>query len=289
MMPREKSLPYVYPEHLKEDVRQAPRAPGVYIFYGEDERLPLYIGKSVNLRSRLQAHLCNTREARLLQQTRRIAFECTAGEVGALLLEAQLIKIRQPLFNRRLRRLGTLHSIVLQNGHIDIRSAARINYGVEQDVFGLFKHRHAAKEHIRTLADEHRLCLQQLGVEKRSGYRGCFRASINKCGGVCMGRESEEEHTARLMAALASYRIACWPFPGPVALRECHDTLEQVHIVDHWHYLGSFDTLAQACQAEWRGVNAFDADVYRILANPILKGEGEVIRLIREGGHLSRA
>lgn len=287
MMPREKSLLYVYPEHLKEDVRQAPRAPGVYVFYGEDERLPLYIGKSVNLRSRLNAHLCNTSEARLLHQTRRIAFECTAGEVGALLLEAHLIKTRQPLFNRRLRRLGTLHSLVLRQERLDIRSAAKIDYGVEEDVFGLFKNRHAAIAYIRELADEHRLCLQHLGVEKASGRRGCFRASIGKCSGVCVGRELPSEHTARLVNALASYRIASWPFPGPVALRERYDTLEQVHIVDHWHYLGSFDSLAQACQAAWQVVDTFDADVYRILAGPILKGEDEVIRLVREGEKVS--
>lgn len=279
MNPREKSLPYVYPEHLKEDVRRAPRAPGVYIFHGENERLPLYIGKSINLRSRLNAHLCNAKEARLLSQTQRITYQCTAGEIGALLLEAKLIKQRQPLFNRRLRRLGTLHSLVFVSGKLVVQSASEIDYGKEEHVFGLFKHRHAAKEFIRTIADEHKLCLQQLGVEKGHGRKGCFRASINKCAGVCLGRESVSDHQSRLLAALESYRIAIWPFAGPVALRERFDMLEQVHIVDRWHYLGSFDSLAHAQQNAWRVEDAFDADVYRILATPILKGQGEIICL----------
>lgn len=36
-----------------------PDAPGVYIFHGAEGDLPLYIGKSVQLRSRLLAHLRN--------------------------------------------------------------------------------------------------------------------------------------------------------------------------------------------------------------------------------------
>ncbi len=40
----------------------------------------------------------------MLRQSRRITWQRTAGELGALLLEARLIKEQQPLFNKRLRR-----------------------------------------------------------------------------------------------------------------------------------------------------------------------------------------
>ncbi|MEY3765495.1 MAG: Excinuclease cho, partial [Pseudomonadota bacterium] len=81
-----------------------PRTSGVYIFKG-DGTLPLYIGKSVDLRSRVLAHLRAADEAEMMAQTRRVEFIETAGELGALLLEAQLIKQQSPLFNIRLRRL----------------------------------------------------------------------------------------------------------------------------------------------------------------------------------------
>ena len=83
---------YEYPEHLRAAISDMPAAPGVYIFHGEEGDLPLYIGKSINLRNRLLAHLRTPDEARMLRQTRRISHIRTAGEIGALLLEARLIK-----------------------------------------------------------------------------------------------------------------------------------------------------------------------------------------------------
>lgn len=49
----------------------------------------------------------------MLRQARRISWICTAGEMGALLLEARLIKEQQPLFNKRLRRNRQLCSLQL--------------------------------------------------------------------------------------------------------------------------------------------------------------------------------
>lgn len=95
---------YQYPEHLRTSLELLPKSPGVYLFHGLSDSMPLYIGKSINIRSRVMAHFRTQDEARLLRQTQRISFHETAGEVGALLLEAQLIKQQQPLFNKRLRR-----------------------------------------------------------------------------------------------------------------------------------------------------------------------------------------
>ena len=81
-----------------------PSALGVYIFHGAEGDLPLYVGKSVNLRSRLLVLLRTADEARLLRQALRISHVRAAGEIGALLLEARLVKEMYPLFNQRLRR-----------------------------------------------------------------------------------------------------------------------------------------------------------------------------------------
>jgi excinuclease Cho len=106
---------YEYPEHLRPWVEALPNLPGVYLFHGESDTLPLYIGKSVNLRSRVLSHLRTPEEAAMLRQARSISWQRTAGELGALLLEAQLIKERQPLFNKRLRRNKQLCSLLLED------------------------------------------------------------------------------------------------------------------------------------------------------------------------------
>ncbi|MGM1234481.1 endonuclease, partial [Escherichia coli] len=39
---------YEYPEHLRSFLNDLPTRPGVYLFHGESDTMPLYIGKSVN-------------------------------------------------------------------------------------------------------------------------------------------------------------------------------------------------------------------------------------------------
>ncbi len=114
-----------------------PRTSGVYIFKGEGT-LPLYIGKSVDIRSRVLAHLRAEDEAEMIAQSRRVDYIETAGEIGALLLEARLIKQQSPLFNIRLRRLRNLCSIRLaeQDGAVipEILSGKAVAVGQTDDL-----------------------------------------------------------------------------------------------------------------------------------------------------------
>ncbi|MES2879451.1 MAG: exonuclease domain-containing protein, partial [Pseudomonadota bacterium] len=99
------------PPQLETHVGDIPETPGVYLFYGEGP-LPLYIGKSIKLRSRVMSHFQaagkDPREMRIAQEIRRVEWKETAGELGALLLEARLVKDQQPVYNRHLRRSNTL-------------------------------------------------------------------------------------------------------------------------------------------------------------------------------------
>lgn len=97
-----------------------PKAAGVYVFHGEDGPLPLYVGKSVCLRTRVLDHLRTPEEARMLHQARRITFQRTAGDVGAQLLESHLVKRLKPIYNRRLRQVKTLYSLRLAEGRVTV-------------------------------------------------------------------------------------------------------------------------------------------------------------------------
>lgn len=272
---------YAYPEHLRESVEALPPLPGVYIFHGEPaDQLPLYIGKSVNLRARVLSHLRNPDEARMLRQTRRITHQRTAGEVGALLLEASLIKQQQPLYNQKLRRSRQLCALRLSaTGRPEVVDARTHNFATTPDLFGLYSSRHAALDGLRTLADLHKLCYGALGLEKLAPGRGCFRASLHQCAGVCRGDETLAAHQARLIAALDTLRVACWPHAGAIGLRERDEEgLEQIHVIRNWCYLGSADTLAQA-RALDQPAAGFDADGYKILCRPLLSGTAELLPL----------
>ena len=269
---------YEYPEHLLEWLEGVPSAPGVYIFHAAEGELPLYIGKSINLRARLLSHFRCEDEARMLRQTVRISFTRTAGEIGALLLEAQLIKQQQPLFNQKLRRNRQLCSLQLGNEGPEVVYSRDIDFANTPDIFGLYGSRHSALEALRNLADMHKLCYGALGLEKLSKGRPCFRSMIHKCAGVCRGAETTEQHQARLKNALEELRVVTWPYPGAIGIEEQWQELREIHVINNWCYLGSASTLSEAQKLNTM-VKGFDADGYKILCKPILSGSAEIIPL----------
>ena len=291
---------FEYPAHLLPLIEDLPTAPGVYTFHGEEGDLPLYIGKSVNLRSRVLSHLRTADEARMLRQTRRISHIRTAGEIGALLLEAQLIKQQQPLFNQKLRRNRQLCSLRLaldpatgQPGTVpEVVYSTDVNFATEPQLFGLFTSRVAALDALRDLAGPPRLCLGLLGLEKLPPGRACFRAQLRQCAGACRGDESAAAHHQRLLASLEALRVTCWPYPGAVGLVERWADGEgtpavaarqraaavQIHVVHNWCYLGSVSRVRDARKLNTVAAS-FDADGYKILCRPLLAGEVEVVAL----------
>jgi excinuclease Cho len=270
--------PYEYPAHLREAIEHLPQAPGVYVFHGEEGDLPLYIGKSVQLRSRVLSHFRTVSEARMLRQTRRISYVRTAGEVGALLLEAQMIKLQQPLWNQKLRRNRQLCSLSLRSDKPEVVYSKDVNFARESHLFGLFSSRHGALEMLRQLADEQKLCYGALGLEKLPPGKPCFRAMLHQCAGVCRGEESLDAHHARLFSRLADLQIACWPFGGAVGIVERFEELFEIHVVRNWAYLGSATSMDAAKQLDSPAAG-FDADGYKILCKPILTGAAEVVCL----------
>lgn len=270
---------YEYPSHLRAAIADMPSAPGVYIFHGAEGDLPLYIGKSINLRSRLLAHLRNPEEARLLRQTQRISHMRTAGEIGALLLEAQLIKQQHPLLNQKLRRNRQLCALrVSAGGQPEVVYSKDLNFATASDLYGLYPSRHAALESLRQLADDQRLCYAALGLEKLTPGRACFRAMLHQCAGLCRGDETPSAHQQRLFTALEGLQLVCWPYSSAVGLVERDQALKQIHVIHHWHYLGSVSSTAEARKLK-KVAPGFDADGYKILCKPLLSGRAKILLL----------
>jgi excinuclease Cho len=269
---------YEYPTHLREAIQDLPAAPGVYVFHGEEGDLPLYIGKSVNLRHRVLSHLRTVEETRMLRQTKRISHIRTAGEIGALLLEASMIKQQQPLLNQKLRRSRQLCALTMQGGVPAVVYSRDVNFATASDLYGLYSSRHSALEALRQIADDNRLCYGALGLEKLKEGRPCFRAMLHQCAGVCRGDESVEAHQTRLFACLDELKVACWPYPGAIGLVERFEDDCQVHVIRNWCYLGSVSDVSTAASLDVQAAG-FDADGYKILCKPIFSGSANVVLL----------
>ena len=114
---KEPALP---PQLDRAAIDAIPEAPGVYLLYGESGP-PLYIGKSRSMRSRVLQHFYSS--AAWLQAVRRIDWQRTVGELGALLTEARLVKQLAPLHNRQLRRPERLCGFVFDGKRLRLVSA----------------------------------------------------------------------------------------------------------------------------------------------------------------------
>jgi len=274
------------PPHIDRAVIDAiPEAPGVYLFYGEGGT-PLYVGKSVSLRSRVLSHFCcglrSQKATELSREVRRIDWQRTVGELGALLREAKLVKALQPPYNRQLRRAESLCGFVFDMKRLRLAHPHEIDGETLPYVYGLFRSRRDALEALRGLADEHRLCLQALGFETPVRPRGCWRFQLGKCEGACAGRENIHVHHGRVAQALARLKAIDWPHPGPLGIveRDRNREATEVHVVDRWCYLGAARSDAELAELVGSARRPpFDYDEYRILARHLAKKSVRTLRL----------
>jgi len=258
-----------------------PEGPGVYLFYGEKD-VPLYVGKSISLRSRVMSHFSGdhriNKDMRIAAEVKRIDWIETAGELGALIEEARLVKKLSPVHNRQLRRSSELcswHWPAQQHSAAPQLVSARDLHGDEfRDLFGLFRSRRTAIEALRELATQHQLCHALLGLEKRTGP--CFAYQIKRCRGVCAGIETPAAHAVRLATALAKLRVRAWPFAGRIAVRETAADGErsELHVLDQWCHIGTVRDPAELHELQDTVQRPlFDLDTYKILHRFLFGGK----------------
>ncbi len=209
------------PAHIDRAMVDAiPDAPGVYLFYGEGAA-PLYVGKSIAMRTRVLQHfgddVRSSKEMQLAREVRRIEWQRTAGELGALLREAALVKELLPVFNRQLRRPAR---------------AVRLRPGREAPAPGAGLRRARASRTCTACSAPGAPRWRRCAASRTSTACACrpwasrprarARASATRSGAapaLCAGKETFQAHHARLAAALGALKTLAWPWRGPVGVR----------------------------------------------------------------------
>jgi DNA polymerase III subunit epsilon len=278
------------PPHLDANLLDdMPETPGVYLFYGDSD-LPLYIGKSVNIRARVLSHFssdhASTKEMRISQELKHVEWITTAGDFSALMLESRLVKQRQPIHNRQLRNERQLCSWKLSSNPqaknlLELVRENDINPAELGILFGTFKTKRQAVETLRHISDAHQLCPRLIGLETWA-KGACFSSQINRCKGACCGRETLETHYIRLQMALMTHKLKTWPFAGKIAIKERSDENDktQMHVFHHWTYLGSAEDEQELAEISQAPVNLqFDLDTYKLLIKALNGAKTQVIQL----------
>jgi DNA polymerase-3 subunit epsilon len=254
-------------------VAELPDGPGVYIF--EDETgSPLYIGKSVNIKKRVMSHFGKDHEVesefKMSQGVVNIEAISTNGELEALLLESQLIKERQPLHNKKLRRTQKLtlaRKSVNTDGFlsVSIEDIDKITPEDTEDILAVYSTKGRAKEFLNQIIKDYGLCPKLFGFEKSRG--ACFSYQLKRCEGACAGKIPAEAYNARLLDIFEDKRIQNWPFGSPVVIEEKapDDIAKKSFIVDQWCVIARVESALDYTPNVKFYEKAFDIDTYKIL------------------------
>lgn len=253
-----------------------PERPGVYYFYDSNNVL-LYIGKSINIRKRVLSHFYKPDETKhhadMISQVTIIEHKCTAGELGALLLESAEIKRLYPLYNRRLRQLKHLYSWIL-NSEYKPELKLIDDISDEQISVGLYRSPQRAKMWLKNLIEKNQLCAKVLGLEKTT--RSCFNYQLKRCLGACCDKEPIDIHNQRLLKAFEDFSLITWSWKGAIAILEedyLHN-IKQWHIINQWRYMTTVESLDSVINEP---LPPFSRDAYLILIGFLKQNNPEII------------
>ncbi len=181
-------------DSLRTAAAGAPDLPGVYRFLGAGGRL-LYIGKARNLRVRLQGHLSNPGDRRhrlLMERARAIEWTVTPGELEAMVLEAELIRLHKPPLNVELRGSDYFPWLLVTTDEEYPRLIITRNPDRSRNVprFGPYPDAGNLRRLTAFLMEIHPL--RRCGSSRpASRKRPCLMGQMNRCPAPCTGRNPE--------------------------------------------------------------------------------------------------
>ena len=262
------------PPNIQQSVIDSiPDTPGCYLFYGE-HNAPLYIGKSIAMRTRVMSHfqsaLTVRKEMKLSLQVFHIDWIQTSGELTALILESRLIKERMPSMNIKLRKSKDLCAWQLVTDSAGVRKPTLVTHtqlqpGLQDNLYGLFYSKKEAHSYLAAVAKKHQLCEALLGLEKAVEGKPCFGYQVKQCQGACIGKVSLDVHHLKLQTALNLYKVQVWPYEGAIAIKDG----DSMVVIDKWCYLGIANDHDELYSLAESGKAEFDLDIYKIVKKAI--------------------
>lgn len=189
----------IHPNLSLEDLDNLPTRTGVYKFFDAFNKL-IYIGKSINIKKRVEQHLRNTTTAKgsqMIKDIARVEFELTGSELIALLRESELVKIHKPLYNRQLRKslfpFG-LYDFEDDNGYLNLKvlSVGRTT----AEPLTHFTTKKEGHSYLERIVNQYNLCQKCCDLYKTSS--ACFHYTIQECKGACVLEESVESYNRRV-------------------------------------------------------------------------------------------
>ncbi len=167
-------------------IKNAPKNPGVYIFYRN--QTPLYIGKASNLKNRLQAYLRPTdlKTQALQRDANKLKLVELRSNIEALIVESQLIKKLSPRYNILWRDDKNYFYVIFTKEKFPrIFITHQPEKTPKAELVGPFTEGQSLKAVLRLIRRFFPYCTCQ------PHFRLCLNAQINNCPGYCCDKNSQ--------------------------------------------------------------------------------------------------
>ncbi|WP_254832546.1 excinuclease ABC subunit C [Haloglomus salinum] len=180
---------------VRERAGDLPASPGVYQFEDADGTV-LYVGKAVDLRSRVRSYADprGERIRRMVERAARVDTAVTDTETQALLLEANLIKRHQPRYNVRLKD-DKSYPLVQLTGHRFPRIEVTRDPDPDATVYGPYTQMKRVETVVKALRETYGL--RGCSDHKFEGRdRPCLDYELGLCTAPCTGEIDEPGYEA---------------------------------------------------------------------------------------------
>ena len=182
---------------LLDIVENLPTKTGIYYIHNEKGDL-IYIGKSRNIKKRINQHFIGTsgKSKKIQREVFAVTYEVTGSELVALLKESEEVKINKPVYNRSQRKTifqWALYSEKDENGYLALK--VQKADGRKKEITS-FTSMQEGKNSLLKITEKHNLCQKINGLYETKN--GCFQHKIKECNGACLGKEAPELYNERV-------------------------------------------------------------------------------------------
>ena len=182
---------------LLDIVESMPSRTGVYYIHDERGKL-IYIGKSRNIKKRINQHFTGTTTKckKIQTEVYTVTYDETGSELIALLKESEEIKINKPMFNRAQRKSifqFALYAEKDEKGYLNLILQKADGRKKEITSFASLQE---AKNALFRITAQYNLCQKYTGLYITK--KECFQYKIKECDGACIGKILPDEYNQRV-------------------------------------------------------------------------------------------
>ena len=182
---------------LLDIVENLPSKTGIYYIHNEKGDL-IYIGKSKNIKKRVNQHFTGTssKSKKIQRDVFAVTFEETGSELIALLKESEEIKINKPVYNRAQRKSIFQWALYASKDALGyLRLSVEKADGRKKELTS-FTSLMEGKNALFRITEKYQLCQKLNGLYESK--TACFQYKIKECKGACIEKEKVEDYNCRV-------------------------------------------------------------------------------------------